>query len=607
MDPSQNQYLENLKSRLAEAEETLGAIYRQEADALLVAGPDGDQVFTLKGAETAYRLLVEAMNEGALTLSPEGTILYCNARFAEMAGCPMEQLTGSTWHRFFAPGEQVQVKALLEGSGNSGRKNEFTLQTAGGSVLPVHLSARPVNLAGVEAFAVLVTDIAELREAQKALLSANSQLERRVQERTAELQSANEVLRLQMGVREKIEESLVRSQNEERSRRMEMEALMESAPAMIWISHDPECRRLTPNRAAQEMLRLVNGDRGKRAGVEPEGASSHSAANGKGRFLATEDLPIRRAARKGQPLLGEELEVQFQDGSCGWIYGNSIPLLHEDGTLRGAISAFIDITERKAAEQALGEAQEKLRRHADDLEQRVLERTTRLQETVEELEAFSYSVSHDLRTPMRSIHSFSQLLLEECAPKLSVEEVDYLRRMVSSAKHLDRLIQEMLAFSRTARAEMPLKLVDLDKLARETIEQNPMFQEPEANIKIEGALPAVLGHEASLIQCISNLLENAVKFVAPGTMPSVKVRAEMIGTEARIWFEDNGIGIAESDHARIFSIFERVHAAEEYSGTGIGLSIVKKAVERMRGKVGVVSGLGLGSRFWIQLSGGTSL
>jgi signal transduction histidine kinase len=118
---------------------------------------------------------------------------------------------------------------------------------------------------------------------------------------------------------------------------------------------------------------------------------------------------------------------------------------------------------------------------------------------------------------------------------------------------------------------------------------------------MQSPLLNVIAHEAALGQCITNLLGNAVKFVLPGTLPQIKIRTEPVEGQVRIWFEDNGIGIEPSNQDRIFGIFERVHSAQEYDGTGIGLAIVRKAVERMGGSVGVESEPGNGSRFWIQL------
>jgi len=139
------------------------------------------------------------------------------------------------------------------------------------------------------------------------------------------------------------------------------------------------------------------------------------------------------------------------------------------------------------------------------------------------------------------------------------------------------------------------------ELVKEIIYSYPDWQPPKADIQIEGPLPRVMGHEGFLTQCISNLLSNAIKFVAPGTMPQVRVYAEDRDRFVRIFFKDNGIGIAPEHHARIFRMFERVYPATEYEGTGIGLTIVRKAVERMGGSIGFESEIGKGSTFWIDL------
>jgi PAS domain S-box-containing protein len=448
--------VEDLKSRLAEAEETLSAIYRREVDALIVGGPKGEQVFTLQGAESSYRLLVEAMNEGALTLGPEGTVLYCNRRFAEMIDSPIEQVIGSPWRRFFPPDESPRVGNFLAGAATCGDKHEFTIQSSDGSLSTVQLSARPLELDGRDVLAVLVTDIAELKAAHHALHLANEQLESRVRERTRELAEANEILRAEM-------------------------------------------------------------------------------------------------------------------------------------------------MERAAAERALAEAQAKLRQHADNLERHVEERTAKLRDTVAELEAFSYTVSHDLRAPLRSVQSFSQILLEDCAHKLNEEELDYLRRVVSSANNLDKLIQDVLVYSRATHSSLTVRPVRIYELLRGVIASTHSLQPPAAQVTLEGDFPVVLAHEGSLTQCIANLLDNAIKFIPPKTAPQINVRAEDRGQDSRVWFEDNGIGIALRDQERIFNIFERVHSVADFPGTGIGLSIVKRVIERMGGTVGVESKLTCGSRFWIQL------
>jgi signal transduction histidine kinase len=164
---------------------------------------------------------------------------------------------------------------------------------------------------------------------------------------------------------------------------------------------------------------------------------------------------------------------------------------------------------------------------------------------------------------------------------------------------MDQLITDALSYSHAVRTDLQLAPIDPARLLRGMIESYPVFQEPNAHIRIDSNLPAVLANEAGLTQCFSNLLGNAVKFVAPGTVPEVKIRAEGNEGCVRLWFEDNGIGIPEAMKDRVFDMFQR--ASKEYEGTGIGLALVRKVSERMGGNVGVESEPGRGSRFWLEL------
>ena len=235
----------------------------------------------------------------------------------------------------------------------------------------------------------------------------------------------------------------------------------------------------------------------------------------------------------------------------------------------------------------------------------MLERTGQLRETIRELEGFSYSISHDMRAPLRAMQSFASYLVEEYGSKLDEQGINYLHQIMRSAVRLDRLIQDVLSYTRILHAKLPMERVDLDRLVRDIIETHPNGQPVQQEIQIKGTLPKVVGNEALLAQCISNLLSNAAKFVSPGTVPQVEVSAEAIEDDLiRLWFKDNGIGISPENHDRIFRLFERIHPAAEYEGTGIGLTIVRKAAERMGAEVGFESKLGKGSNFWMQLTKG---
>lgn len=234
-----------------------------------------------------------------------------------------------------------------------------------------------------------------------------------------------------------------------------------------------------------------------------------------------------------------------------------------------------------------------------DLERQVRHRTAQLQEMVDELQHFSYTITHDMRAPLRAMQGFAAVLSDGLDGQLDAENRDYLDRIRTAAERMDRLITDALSYANTVRTEMPATAVDPARLLRGMIESYPAFQPPKARIEIEGELPPVLANEAGLTQCFSNLLGNAVKFVEPGRVPHVRIRAERRGERLRLWFEDNGIGIPSEMLPRIFGMFQR--ASKAYEGTGIGLALVRKVADRMGGSVGVEPSPGGGSRFWLDL------
>jgi PAS domain S-box-containing protein len=263
---------------------------------------------------------------------------------------------------------------------------------------------------------------------------------------------------------------------------------------------------------------------------------------------------------------------------------------------------FTNITERKRDEQTLLNAKNEIGRHALELEQVVFDRTRELRDTIGELEGFSYSVSHDMRAPLRAMQSYASFLVDEYGDKLDEKGINYLNQIMRSAVRLDQLIQDVLSYTRVLHSKLPMETVDLDRLVRDIVETFPTGHPIKPEIHIAGILPNVIGNEALLGQVVSNLLTNGAKFVLSGTSPRIEISAEGLGGDSvRVWFKDNGIGIAPENHQRIFRLFERIHPITEYEGTGIGLTIVRKAAERMGAEVGFESHLGAGSNFWVQL------
>jgi PAS domain S-box-containing protein len=300
-----------------------------------------------------------------------------------------------------------------------------------------------------------------------------------------------------------------------------------------------------------------------------------------------EEPMIQQRIKNGEAIDHYETVRRRKNGTLLDISLTVSPIRNERGQVVGASKVARDITDRVRAKEKL--------------EQTVAERTAQLRDTVAELEAFSYSVAHDMRAPLRAMNTYSRYLDQDFSEVLPAAGKEFLRKISGGAQRLDSLITDVLNYSKIARSEMPLEKVDIEKLTREIVESYPDLQEKGSTILVQSPIPAVIGNPAALTQCISNLLSNATKFVAAGTTPRVQVRAEKRGNWIRVWVEDNGIGIPEEGRERIFRMFQRLNPAREFEGTGIGLTIVRKSVERMGGQVGVESQVGVGSHFWFEL------
>ncbi len=234
------------------------------------------------------------------------------------------------------------------------------------------------------------------------------------------------------------------------------------------------------------------------------------------------------------------------------------------------------------------------------LEQKVEERTAKLREANAELETFSYSVSHDLRAPLRAMESYARILYEDHAHNLDDEGRYYAQRILKNASKMDRLMIDVLTISRVSRSELNFDAIDIAQLIEEVIDQYPDLAAVHKQIQLALPLGRVIGDHSSLMQCFSNLLQNALKFVPPERAAEILVSSVVEPSWVTVSIADNGIGIEPTCHERIFEMFERV-GPPNVPGTGIGLAIVKKAVERMCGNVGVESQPGRGARFWVRL------
>jgi len=279
-----------------------------------------------------------------------------------------------------------------------------------------------------------------------------------------------------------------------------------------------------------------------------------------------------------------EYRVVHSGGNLRWIA--SMGRCFHNGAHR-MLGVTVDVTERKRASELL--------------EQTVAERTAKLQETVAELEAFSYSISHDMRSPLRAMHGYAKSLLDDYGDKFDSDAVTYLKRIQRASNRLDLLIRDVLAYSKVSQGQIELQPIALSPLVQDLLHQRPEFEIAIDCITIEEPLHTVMGHEAYLTQCLTNLIGNALKFVAPGEVPEVRIHAEEAGRNVRVWVCDKGLGIHPEHHPRMFQLFSRVYSEKRFEGTGMGLAIVKKAVARMGGEIGFQSEPGQGSKFWFVL------
>jgi len=282
-----------------------------------------------------------------------------------------------------------------------------------------------------------------------------------------------------------------------------------------------------------------------------------------------------------------ENRYRCRDGSFRWLGWSAAPFPAEQ-----LVYIFAhDITDRKASENEIKSLNV-------ELERRIKELT----EINRELEAFGYSISHDLRAPLRSIRSFSQFLREHAGAALDAEAEDYLKRVEGAAKYMDLLLLDLLQYSRLNGGDLELSPVDLEAAIRDVLSSiEREVEERKAEVRINGSLGTVTAHSATVRQVFYNLISNGLKFVEDGQTPLVEISAHKSGNNIKVWVADHGIGIAPQHHQKIFGLFQRLHSNESYPGTGIGLALVRKGVERMGGQIGLESEVGKGTRFWFEL------
>jgi PAS domain S-box-containing protein len=410
--------------------------------------------------------------------------------------------------------------------------------------LPIVLNGNVVRVQGI------FQDITERKQIEKALQEAHVELERKVQERTAALSEANALL----------------------------EALLENIPDHIYFK-DTQCRFIRNSRSQAISLGLQ----------EP------SETIGKTDFdffpHATQSYADEQEVMSsGKPHVDFEEWVVWPDGRETWVTTTKMPLRDSEGQTIGIFGISHDITERKRAEQAIHQLNADLEKQAEQL-----------QAANKELEAFSYSVSHDLRAPLRAIDGYTRILVEDYESLLDNEGKRICGVISREARRMGQLIDDLLSFSRLGRKEMYSSKIDMNALAASVFEELTK-EENRERIDFELAkLPTVRGDSSLIRQVWVNLLSNAIKFTSKKERSVIEVGSKHTKEESIYYVRDNGAGFDMEYGNKLFGVFQRLHSESEFSGTGVGLAIVQRIIRRHGGRVWAQGEVEKGATFYFAL------
>jgi signal transduction histidine kinase len=551
---------EELRHQLREAEELIAAVRTGAVDALAIQGADGPRIFTLEGADLSYRTLIEQMNEGALLLSPEGLVLYCNGALAALLRCPPEEVLGSDFASF-VPATFQGYWAELQAKGWADRvRGELPLQTRNGLLQPFSVSMNVLAFQGAQTLAVLVTDVSaqqEITTIRAVVAKQNLLLDRK-----------NEELVRQEAARLAVEQAA-----EQAGR------VLEGIPQIAFTSTPTGVKTYLNRRwfdyagpEAADPVRPIT------ARVHPDD-HDHTVSH------------WRHCLRTGEPL---EVECRIYNaaGDYRWMLGRALPLRDEAGAISQWIGTFTDIHEYKLALARIDQTQQQLR-----------DNNAALTRVNIDLDNFIYTASHDLRAPITNIEGLLQALLSELpggvpAPSTPVGVILHL--MQDSVERFKRTIEHLTDVSKLQREHSPAaEQVGLAAVVQDVLlDLEPLVRATGAHLDVRvAACPPVAFSQKNLRSVVYNLLSNALKYRAPTRPASVQMLAQADGPFVRLSVQDNGLGLDASGQQKLFGMFQRLH--DHVEGSGIGLYMVKRMVENAGGRIEVQSELDVGSTFTV--------
>lgn len=541
--------IRELEERLAESEQTLGAIRSGEVDAILISTEAGEQIYTLKGAQDPYRVLFEQLSEGALTISETGEVTYCNQSFAQMMKIELEKVIGTNLINFIKSSDINKLQNLLKRSLSEAVRTELIFEALDGTEVPMLLSGSFLLMDGCPIHCIVVSDLTERIQAEEDLRTAYEQSEMMVQERTSEL---------------------VETTNSLQAERDRLQLILDSLPVGVSVT-DAKGRVLIRNRMIKESLErdlpFSNdiSDYGHFIGYHP----------GTDVPFEAKDWPLANALKTGKNVNGMEIEIPRREGGRSSILSLARLIKGENGEITGGIAAFIDITIQKNAEKALARSNK-------------------------ELQQFAYVASHDLQEPLRMVISHLTLLERKYKKNLDPKAQEHIRHAVAGGERMRLLIDDLLKYSRVETKGIEFALVDMNEVVALILAdlQEPI-QQSEAEITVD-ELPTVMADKPQMVQVIQNLVGNALKFHG-SVRPIIHISVTEGAGEWTFFIKDNGIGLKMEYSDKIFQMFQRLHTSEEYPGSGVGLAISKKIVERHGGRIWVVSEEGKGATFFFTI------
>ena len=533
----------------------------------------------LAASEERLRLALSAADQGLFDLDLRTGATVVNDEYAIMLGHDPAEFheTNADWLDRLHPDDRERVEGAFRDY-VAGRRPEYRVefrQRTGsggfkwilsmGEIVERDARGTPVRMLGTR------TDITARREAEEQAREAEASMARLLDEAASTRRALLSMI-----------EDLRSSDRELRETAERYQALVRYAPDAIFVNRDD--RVVLVNEACLALFGAT--DESELLGRRTDDLF-HSDDHGVGR----ERVHRLRNLREAVP--AREARIVRVDGSVVDVETSASPF--ED---QGSVSIHVilrDITERKRAQVALREL-------ADDLELRVRDRTAELEEANRELEAFAYSVSHDLRAPLRAVAGFSDILARRAAGGLDDDGRHFLDNIIAASKHMGELIDDLLAYSRLGRGALrrvpvPLEPV-VDRLCR-TFENQ--LTEPGARLDVARPLATPVGDQTLVEQVLLNFVSNALTYRRDGVPPQIRVDATQRDGTVVLSVADNGIGIPTEYQERIFDVFARLHTEEEYSGTGIGLAIARKAARLMDGEITVASTPGEGSTFSLHL------